>query len=341
MTRDILVGELSESELLARIFPRLRSGTSVLLGPGDDAAIVAAPDGRVVVSLDIQTQDQDFRLLWKNGYRTTGFDAGWKAAAQNLSDINAMGATATSLVAGLTLPPATPVSWVEQLADGLSAAIEFLGATGCSVAGGDLGRGTELSISVAVLGSLAGHAPVLRSGGRAGDQLALAGTVGRAAAGLALLESDVPVESLTMSQRELLDTQCRPVPPLAAGPAAARAGATAMLDISDGLVRDGARLAGASGVVVNLMQPALGAGRWRGPWAARRFSSWRSPSAGVHCDRLVTARERHNCTGDNRRGSCTSIGMGSLCTLGSPPTPPPSGAGWPSRKRRWATIVTA
>ncbi|MCU1574786.1 MAG: thiamine-monophosphate kinase [Micrococcaceae bacterium] len=257
MTRDILVGELSESELLARIFPRLRSGTSVLLGPGDDAAIVAAPDGRVVVSLDIQTQDQDFRLLWKNGYRTTGFDAGWKAAAQNLSDINAMGATATSLVAGLTLPPATPVSWVEQLADGLSAAIEFLGATGCSVAGGDLGRGTELSISVAVLGSLAGHAPVLRSGGRAGDQLALAGTVGRAAAGLALLESDVPVESLTIAQRELLDTQCRPVPPLAAGPAAARAGATAMLDISDGLVRDGARLAGASGVVVNLMQPAL------------------------------------------------------------------------------------
>jgi thiamine-monophosphate kinase len=257
MTRDIPVGELSESELLARIFPRLRSGPSVLLGPGDDAAIVAAPDGRVVVSLDIQTQDQDFRLLWNNGYRTTGFDAGWKAAAQNLSDINAMGATATSLVVGLTLPPGTPVSWVEQLADGLSAAIDFLGATGCSVAGGDLGRGTELSISVAVLGSLAGHAPVLRSGGRGGDQLALAGTVGRAAAGLALLESDVPVESLTIAQRELLDTQCRPVPPLAAGPAAARAGASAMLDISDGLVRDGARLAGASGVVVDLSPTAL------------------------------------------------------------------------------------
>ena len=73
-----------------------------------------------LISIDTQVQDQDFRLQWPNGYRTTGFDVGWKAAAQNLSDINAMGGKATSLVVSLTLPPETPVSWVEDLADGLT-----------------------------------------------------------------------------------------------------------------------------------------------------------------------------------------------------------------------------
>ena len=96
----LAVAGLSESDLLARICPRLeldsRHSAATLLGPGDDAAIIAATDGRTVISIDTQVQDQDFRLQWPNGYRTTGYDVGWKAAAQNLSDINAMGATATS-----------------------------------------------------------------------------------------------------------------------------------------------------------------------------------------------------------------------------------------------------
>lgn len=254
--QNLPVSALSEAELLARIFPRLEMGgthgSAVLVGPGDDAAVVSAPDGRTLVSIDTQVQDQDFRLEWTNGYRTTGFDVGWKAAAQNLSDINAMGATSTSLVVSLTLPPGTAVGWVEDLADGLIAGIRELGATDCSVAGGDLGRGSEISVTVAVLGTLAGGAPVLRSGARPGDVAALAGTVGRAAAGLALLESENPLESLSLAQRDLMDTQCRPRPPLFAGPLARAARATAMLDISDGLVRDGGRLAAASGVVLDL-----------------------------------------------------------------------------------------
>jgi len=257
----LTVADLSESELLGRIFPRLNRGPGVnaglLLGPGDDAAIVAAPDGRTVISIDTQVEDQDFRLEWKNGYRTSGYDVGWKAAAQNLSDINAMGARATSLVVSLTMPPATPVAWVEDFADGLTAGIRGLGAADCAVAGGDLGRGRELAVSVAILGSLDGGDPVLRSGARPGDTLALAGTVGRAAAGLALLESPVPVHSLDTAQRALMDTQCRPRPPLAAGPLARQAGATAMMDISDGLVRDGRRMADASGQVLNLDPAAL------------------------------------------------------------------------------------
>lgn len=254
------VAGLSEADLLARIFPRLAVGTSnsaTLLGPGDDAAVVAAADGRTVISIDTQVEDQDFRLVWPNGYRATGYDVGWKAAAQNLSDINAMGAAATSMVVSLTLPPDTPVSWVEGLADGLTAGIRELGATGCSVAGGDLGRGREISVTVAVLGTLDGGEAVLRSGARPGDVLALAGTAGHAAAGLALLESGVPVERLTAEQRAFLDLQCRPRPPLSAGPAARAAGATAMLDVSDGLVRDGRRLAVASNVVVHFHPDSL------------------------------------------------------------------------------------
>ncbi|MEV7661202.1 thiamine-phosphate kinase [Paenarthrobacter sp. NPDC089316] len=245
------VQDLSEPELLARIFPRLNSSPGILLGPGDDAALVAAPDGRTLISIDTQTQDQDFRLLWNNGYRTSGYDVGWKAAAQNLSDINAMGGSATSLVVSLTMPPSTPVDWVEAFADGLTAAIVALGAPDCSVAGGDLGRGREIAVTVAVVGTLAGRTPVLRSGARDGDVVAVAGTLGRAAAGLALLESDVQFEELNDELRGLMDSQCRPVPPLAAGPLAAVAGATAMLDISDGLLRDGGRLATASDAVLD------------------------------------------------------------------------------------------
>ncbi|WP_422933462.1 thiamine-phosphate kinase [Sinomonas sp. P47F7] len=253
------VGELSEGELLARILPRLAGGPPALLGPGDDAAVVAAPDGRVVITTDTQTQDADFRLEWPNGYRHTGRDVGWKAAAQNLSDVNAMGAVATAIVVSLTLPPSTPVAWVEGLAEGLAEAVSALGATRCALAGGDLGRGRELSITATVLGSLDGREPVLRSGARPGDTLAVAGALGPAAAGLALLEHGPAYGSLEPTLRELVGRQCRPVPPLEAGPAAARGGASALMDLSDGLLRDADRLAAASGVLLDLDPAALAA----------------------------------------------------------------------------------
>lgn len=250
---ELTVGDLDEAALLHRIFPRLGDGgPATLLGPGDDAAIVAAPDGRTVISIDTQVQDRDFRLRWPDGYETSGYDVGWKAAAQNLSDINAMGAVATSMVVSLTMPAQTPVSWVEGLADGLAEAIGNLGADRCSVAGGDLSGGGEIVVTVAVLGDLEGREPVRRAGARPGDVLALAGNAGQAAAGLALLEGGPPYESLAPELRQLVARQCRPLPPLSAGPAAAKAGASAMMDVSDGLIRDGARLAAASGAGVDL-----------------------------------------------------------------------------------------
>ncbi|MGJ9402567.1 thiamine-phosphate kinase [Arthrobacter sp. KK5.5] len=247
---------MTERGLLARILPRL-SGARVEVGPGDDAALVEAPDGRFVFSIDTVVQDQDFRLLWPNGSVGSGYDVGWKSAAQNLSDINAMGAVTTSAVISLTLPSDTPVDWVEGFADGFSAAVAALGAHRCAIVGGDLGRGRELSATAAVTGDLGGHAPVLRSGARPGNVLAVCGRLGAAAAGLALLESALPQAELEGRHRRLIDLQLRPRPPLEAGPLAAAGGATAMMDLSDGLARDAPRMARASGVDLQLDVAAL------------------------------------------------------------------------------------
>lgn len=238
------VSDVSEEALLARIFPHLPDGDLTLLGPGDDAAVVAAPDGRFVVSTDVLVEDRHFRLRWSSGQ-----DVGWRAAMQNLADIAAMGARPTALVVALAVPGDLPVAWVEGLAEGLSAACRPLGV---GVVGGDLSGADQVVVTVTVHGDLAGRAPVLRSGARPGDVLALAGTLGRSAAGLALLDAGRPE-----LDRVLESAYLRPEPPLAAGPAAADAGATSMLDVSDGLLRDGGRLARASRVVLDLDAAAL------------------------------------------------------------------------------------
>src|SRR5215218_851177 len=99
------IGELGEGAVLGRIFPRLLESASTVVGPGDDAAVIAAPDGRFVVTTDMMVHGPDFRLAW-----STPFDLGWKAAASNLSDVAAMGAVPTALVVALGAPPTTPVA---------------------------------------------------------------------------------------------------------------------------------------------------------------------------------------------------------------------------------------
>lgn len=246
------VSDLTESGLLERILPRLSGSMEAIVGPGDDAAVISAVDGSFVLTIDSLVENLDFRLARPNGHVTSGFDVGWKAVAQNLSDINAMGARATSLVVSLTLPSATHVEWVEDLADGMAAAVAQLGAKRCGVVGGDLGAGRDISVTIAATGTLESIGPILRSGGRPGDVVALAGSVGRAAAGLAIMESHHLASTLTPGLIELVNAQRRPCPPLAAGPAAARGGASAMLDLSDGLVKDAARIAAASSVAINI-----------------------------------------------------------------------------------------
>jgi thiamine-monophosphate kinase len=242
------LAELGEGESLRLTIGRLIAGDHVLVGPGDDAAVVTATDGRFVVTTDTMIEDHDFRLDW-----STGFDLGFKAIASNVSDIAAMGAKPTALVVAVALPGTTEITWLEDFADGLNAGIGEL-APGASVVGGDLAMSEKIFISVTAHGDLQGKEPVLRSGAQLGDVLAVAGTLGKAAAGLALLQRN---DSSTSAFDELVEIQKRPMPPVLLGVVANNSGATAMLDISDGLVKDASRIAKASNVSIDLTGSAL------------------------------------------------------------------------------------
>nr|WP_308210931.1 thiamine-phosphate kinase [Nonomuraea thailandensis] len=238
----ITVGDLGEFGVVNRITTRLPQGEAVMLGPGDDAAIIRAPDGRVVVSTDLLLEGRHFRRDW-----STGYDVGRKAAAQNLADVAAMGATPTSLVVGLGLPADLPLSWLDALTDGFA---DECATVGASVAGGDVTRCDLVVIGVTAMGDLGGRAPVLRSGARPGHVVAVAGRLGYAAAGWALLEAGVPVDDGPLL--EAVAGHRAPCPPYAMGPVAAELGASAMLDVSDGLLQDLGHVAEASGVRVEL-----------------------------------------------------------------------------------------
>ena len=248
MSQESTLANLGESESLKRTIGRLIQGKYTLVGPGDDAAVVSAPDSRYVVTTDTMIEDHDFRLDW-----STGFDLGYKAIATNVSDVAAMGAKPTALVVAIALPGSTDISWLEAFADGLNAAIKEL-APDAEVVGGDIASSEKVFISVTAHGDLEGRDPVLRSGAKPGDVLAVAGTLGRAAAGLALLQSDTDAKS---AYDDLVAIQLRPQPPIASGIAAALAGATSMLDISDGLAKDATRIAKASGVTIQIDSSAL------------------------------------------------------------------------------------
>jgi thiamine-monophosphate kinase len=257
---DARVGELAEGEILRRILSRFRPSTA-LVGPGDDAAVIDLAGGAVVATVDTLVHGPDFRLAW-----STGFDLGWKAAAVNLADVAAMGARPVALLVALAMPDDTRISFVEDLADGLRAACDEL-APGCAVEGGDLTVSDTLTVAVTALGASTGT-PVRRSGARVGDVVALAGAAGDAARGLGILFSrfrdaagtPVPLDDapLTSVERARVAAQLRPHPPISQGPAAARAGATAMMDVSDGLLLDATRMADASGVTLDLDPAALG-----------------------------------------------------------------------------------
>ncbi|WP_230671287.1 thiamine-phosphate kinase [Rathayibacter sp. Leaf248] len=258
------LAELSEREVLTRVLARLSAGSAgaeTLVGPGDDCAVVRAPDGRFVVTTDMMVHGPDFRLAW-----STPFDLGWKAAASNLSDVAAMGARPTALVVAIAAPQELGVDVLEGIADGLAAGCAAM-APGCGVVGGDLSASATLTLSITAFGSLDDRAPVLRSGARPGDVLAVAGNLGAAGLGLRLLferaqEDGVPSSRLAARLRErlpaVLDAQLRPTSPIAAG-IAAGGSATAMMDVSDGVVLDARRMARASGVVLDLDPAAVDA----------------------------------------------------------------------------------
>jgi thiamine-monophosphate kinase len=198
--------------------------------------------GHVVVSTDLMVEGRHFRRDW-----VSAADVGHRAAAQNLSDINAMGGRATSLTIGLAAPADLPAEWALDFARGFAEECALVGA---SVVGGDLSRADQLVIAVTVLGACT-VAPVVRSGARPGDLLALCGRQGWAAGGMAVLGRGF------RSPRVLVEAYRRPEPPYDAGQVAAEAGATAMIDVSDGLLADAGHIATASGVAMDVHRDAF------------------------------------------------------------------------------------
>jgi thiamine-monophosphate kinase len=235
------LGAVGEFGLIAQVTRDRVQPASTLLGPGDDAAVVAASDGRVVATTDVLVSGVHFRLDW-----STPEQIGRKAAAANLADVAAMGAVPTALLVGLAAPADTPVATLSGLADGLWAEA---GGVGAGLVGGDVVEAAELVLAVTALGSLEGRAPVTRAGARPGDVVALAGRIGWAAAGLAVLQRGFRSPGAVVAAYRV------PEPPYAAGPQASRAGATSMIDISDGLLADLGHVVAASGVVIDLRTP--------------------------------------------------------------------------------------
>lgn len=259
---DPCLGDVTEGRVLQAILSRTSTSPYALVGPGDDAAVIATPSGSVVATTDTLVQGPDFRLAWSSAY-----DLGWKAAAVNLADIAAMGARPTALLVALAVPRDVRLSFVEHLADGFREACAAL-APGCAVVGGDLAVSDVLTIAVTALGDLEGRGPVTRSGARPGNIVAVAGELGHAAQGLSVLfgrfrDGDLPVAvdvtKLEAGESAALSAQLRPSPPIGLGSVAATAGATAMMDVSDGLALDARRMAAASGVTIALDRAALGA----------------------------------------------------------------------------------
>jgi thiamine-monophosphate kinase len=241
------VGVVGEFGVIARIVARSGAAALAEVGPGDDAAVLRAPDGRVVACTDVLVEGRHFRRDWSSAE-----DVGHKAAAANLADIAAMGAVPTALLVGLACPAETPAAWLEGVAAGMAAECAPFGA---AVVGGDTSAcapdSQSVVLSVTALGDLQSRAPVTRAGARPGDVVAVAGRLGWSACGLAVLRRGFTAPAAAVAAHR------RPDPPYAAGPAAADAGATAMCDTSDGLLADAGHLAADSGVVLDLDRAVL------------------------------------------------------------------------------------
>ena len=238
---------VGEFAVIDRLVAGRNQPDTVALGPGDDAAVVLAADGRVLVSTDMLVEGRHFRLDW-----STPHDVGRKAVAQNAADIEAMGARVTAFVVGFGAPPETAAAQVNALADGMW---EEAARVGASIVGGDLVASPQWVVSVTVLGDLAGREPVLRSGARSGSQLAVAGQLGCSAAGYALWHNNIDRFD-ELRRRHLV-----PQPPYRQGRVAADAGAQSMIDVSDGLVGDLRHVAEASGLAIDLNTEALSVDR--------------------------------------------------------------------------------
>ena len=242
MATTTTISQVGEFPLISCIVRDLPMSQAVTLGPGDDGAVFQV-DGSVVVSTDVLVEEVHFRRRW-----STATDLGRKAVAVNVSDIEAMGAVPVALVVGFSAPGDLPASWAREFMAGMAAEAE---QAGVSVVGGDTTAGPVISIAVTVIGQTAGMAPVRRDGAVPGDEVAVVGQLGLAAAGLVLLGRGF------RSPRAAVSAQRCPEVPYGQGRVAAQAGAHAMIDLSDGLLADLGHIAEESGFAIDVNTSVL------------------------------------------------------------------------------------
>jgi thiamine-monophosphate kinase len=237
------LNNLGEFEVIDRLRKKFSTNDSVILGSGDDCAIVAMPDGDVVITTDVAVEGVHFRNDW-----STPIEIGQRIAAQNFADVVAMGAWPVALVVAVVVKADTQLNYLEALSVGIESEASKVGA---SVVGGDMSHGEQTVIAITAIGQRRGVRAVTRSGAQVGDGIYVTGRLGYAAAGHACLMRG------HRSPREAVNAFLTVTPPYELGPAAARAGATSMIDVSDGLISDAGHIAAASHVALDFDSQAI------------------------------------------------------------------------------------
>jgi thiamine-monophosphate kinase len=228
--------DLTEDQLIAAIGRVLSgAGPDVVVGPGDDAAVVGPGSGELVLTSDSMVEGVHFRTEL-----TTPRDLGYKAIAVNVSDVAAMAASPRFAICALTLTDSIDAAWVVELAGGMRQCCDEFALT---LVGGNLSRGAEIAIVVTVTGEVVPGRAVRRDGARPGDRLAVTGSLGGSAAGLRVASQ----RSWSDDERDALRRYMRPTPRVGEAGILSTHGVTSMMDVSDGLAIDLSRLCRASG----------------------------------------------------------------------------------------------
>jgi thiamine-monophosphate kinase len=245
------VSELGEEAVIARILGRIGPPDTGIVSGGDDAAVVPGGSGAVVITTDALVEHVDFDFSY-----ASPADLGWKAIAVNASDVAAMCGRPQWATVSVGLPPDTLVATIDGIVEGM---LEATARWSIGVVGGDITRASEISVTVTMVGSMLSATPVLRSGAQVGDALCVTGSLGGAAAGLRLLRHQGagatgagghPSEQVLAAgdtSRGLIDRQLRPVARVEQAAALVPLRPSSMIDLSDGLAVDLARLMRASG----------------------------------------------------------------------------------------------
>ncbi|MFD0864960.1 thiamine-phosphate kinase, partial [Tessaracoccus lubricantis] len=228
---------IGEFELIARVTRGLEVNSDVELSVGDDAAVVSL-QGDTVVCTDILIENVHFKQHWSPAHAV-----GRKSVAVNVSDLEAMGCRPSSVVVALAFPKTLDPSWVDDFEAGVR---DECRTAGVSLIGGDMSSSEHIVACVTAIGDTMGRSPVTRNGARPGDVVAVCGNLGLSGAGLVALQRGFG------SPKDAVLEHQTPSVPYGQGRVAAEAGATAMIDVSDGLLVDLDHVADGSGVAIDV-----------------------------------------------------------------------------------------